>query len=118
MGFQRIVSEPGKFKIEDLTPALAMCTHLIYGFAGVKADTLEMELLNPKLDSGAGYGYYKLATQLKPAFPGLKVYLSIGGNADPYEDTHEYLRIVCKIDRRIRLILYVIFAILDRNARS
>nr|XP_031830220.1 chitinase-like protein EN03 isoform X1 [Nomia melanderi]XP_031830221.1 chitinase-like protein EN03 isoform X1 [Nomia melanderi] len=82
---------PGKFQLEDVRPALSLCTHLIYGFAGITADKFEVVSLNPNLDTGAGYAYYRLATQLKRSFPELKIYLSIGGNADPEEETHKYL---------------------------
>ncbi|XP_053984569.1 chitinase-like protein EN03 isoform X1 [Hylaeus volcanicus] len=82
---------PGKFQIDDVRPALALCTHLIYGYAGINAETFEVVPLHPNLDTGAGYAYYRLATQLKRDFPELKIYLGIGGNADPEEDTHKYL---------------------------
>ncbi|XP_076237232.1 imaginal disc growth factor 4 isoform X1 [Calliopsis andreniformis] len=82
---------PGKFQLDDVRSALSLCTHLVYGFAGINADSFEVIPLSPNLDTGAGYAYYKLTTQLKKAFPELKVYLSIGGNADPEEDTHKYL---------------------------
>ena len=85
---------PGKFLVEDLRPALALCTHLVYGWAGINAADHEVIPLNPSLDTGAGYSFYRLVTQLKRSFPDLKVYLSIGGNADPYEDTHKYLTVV------------------------
>ncbi|XP_001599305.1 chitinase-like protein Idgf4 [Nasonia vitripennis] len=84
---------PGKFQVDDLRPALSLCTHLIYGFAGINAANFEVVPLNPNLDTGAGYGFYRLVTQLKRQFPELKVYLSIGGNADPYEETHKYLTV-------------------------
>uniref|UniRef100_A0ABD2W725 GH18 domain-containing protein n=1 Tax=Trichogramma kaykai TaxID=54128 RepID=A0ABD2W725_9HYME len=82
---------PGKFKVDDLRPALSLCTHLVYGFAGLDATSFEVKPLNPNLDTGAGYGFYRLVPQLKRQFPELKVYLSVGGNADPYEETHKYL---------------------------
>ncbi|XP_076378568.1 imaginal disc growth factor 4 isoform X1 [Megalopta genalis] len=82
---------PGKFQLDDARSALSLCTHLIYGFAGITSDNFEVQSLNPNLDTGAGYAYYRLVPQLKKAFPDLKVYLSIGGNADPPEETHEYL---------------------------
>ena len=69
---------------------------MIYGFAGINAQTFEVIPLNPSLDTGAGYGHYKLVTQLKRSFPELKIYLGIGGNADPYEETHKYLTVVSK----------------------
>ncbi|OAD57983.1 Chitinase-like protein Idgf4 [Eufriesea mexicana] len=82
---------PGKFQLDDVRSALSLCTHLIYGFAGINAETFEVVPLNPSLDTGAGYSYYKLTTQLKRSFPELKIYLSIGGNADPEDGTHKYL---------------------------
>lgn len=82
---------PGKFQLDDVRSALSLCTHLIYGFAGITSDKFEVVSLNPNLDTGAGYAYYRLVPQLKKAFPDLKIYLSIGGNADPPEETHEYL---------------------------
>lgn len=81
----------GKFLLDDARSALSLCTHLVYGFAGITADKFEVVSLNPNLDTGAGYAYYRLVPQLKKAFPDLKVYLSIGGNADPEEETHKYL---------------------------
>lgn len=77
-----------------MKPALGLCTHLVYGFAGVNPETFEAVALHPDIDTGAGYGFYKLVTQMKRIFPDLKVYLSIGGGADPYEETHKYLTLV------------------------
>lgn len=88
---------PAKFEINDLNPALSLCTHLVYGYAGIDANTFEAIPLTPALDTGAGYGFYRLVTQLKKTHPDLRVYLSIGGNADPYEETHKYLKLVCEI---------------------
>ncbi|PBC29668.1 Chitinase protein Idgf4 [Apis cerana cerana] len=82
---------PGKFQLDDVQSALSLCTHLIYGFAGINAETFEVVPLKPSLDTGVGYSYYKLVTQLKRTFPNLKIYLSIGGNADPDDETHKYL---------------------------
>lgn len=85
---------PGKFQLDDVQSALSLCTHLIYGFAGINAETFEVVPLKPSLDTGVGYSYYKLVTQLKRTFPNLKIYLSIGGNADPDDETHKYLVLV------------------------
>lgn len=95
--------------MDDVRSALSLCTHLIYGFAGINAETLEVVPLNPTLDTGVGYSYYKLATQLKKGFPDLKVYLSIGGNADPEDDTHKYLVVVSII---LFLFCYYFFLII------
>ena len=85
---------PNKFEINDLRPALSHCTHLIYGYAGINAETHEVIPLHPNIDTGAGYSLYRLVTYLKQNFPELRVYLSIGGNEDPYEETHKYLTVV------------------------
>ncbi|KAK9297612.1 hypothetical protein QLX08_008755 [Tetragonisca angustula] len=95
---------PGKFQLDDVRSALSLCTHLVYGFAGISADSFEVVPLNPTLDTGVGYSYYKLATQLKRTFPELKVYLSIGGNADPNDDTHKYLVLTETAESRSKFI--------------
>lgn len=95
---------PGKFQVEDVNPALSLCTHLVYGYAGINAETFEVVPLNPSLDTGAGYAYYRLATQLKRTAPDLKIYLSIGGNADPYEETHKYLTLTETSEARTKFI--------------
>ncbi|XP_015600167.1 chitinase-like protein EN03 [Cephus cinctus] len=97
-------SGPGKFQVDDLRPALSLCTHLVYGFAGINADTLEVVPLNPNLDTGAGYAFYRMVPQLKRSFPDLKVYLSVGGNADPYESTHKYLLVTETSENRRKFI--------------
>ncbi|XP_017876180.1 chitinase-like protein EN03 isoform X2 [Ceratina calcarata] len=95
---------PGKFQLDDVRSALNLCTHLIYGFAGIKADTYEVTPLNPNLDTGSGYSYYKLTTQLKRSFPELKIYLGIGGNADPDFETHKYLLLTETSEARTKFI--------------
>ena len=95
---------PGKFQLDDVRSALSLCTHLIYGFAGIRPETFEVIPLNPNLDTGAGYSYYRLTTQLKKAFPELKVYLSIGGNADPEDETHKYLAVTETSESRSKFI--------------
>jgi len=82
-----------KFQIEDVNPALSLCTHLIYGYAYINPN-FEVIPGSPNLDTGSGHSYYRLATQLKRSFPNLKIYLSIGGNADPYDEEHKYLVLV------------------------
>ncbi|XP_076632361.1 imaginal disc growth factor 4 isoform X2 [Colletes latitarsis] len=95
---------PGKFQLDDVRPALSLCTHLVYGFAGINAENFEVLSLNPNLDTGAGYAYYRLVTQLRRDYPDLKVYLGIGGNADPVEDTHKYLVVTETSESRSKFI--------------
>ncbi|XP_076288904.1 imaginal disc growth factor 4 isoform X2 [Lasioglossum baleicum] len=104
---------PGKYQLDDVRSALSLCTHLIYGFAGITSDKFEVVSLNPNLDTGAGYAYYRLVPQLKKAFPDLKVYLSIGGNADPLEETHEYLVATETSEARSKFINSVIRLLAD-----
>lgn len=68
--------------LADLEPALALCTHLLYGHAGLRNQKIQS--LNPMvdLDLDGSQGHYRLVTQLKQKFPHLKVILSVGGNAD------------------------------------
>ncbi|XP_018313331.1 chitinase-like protein Idgf4 isoform X1 [Mycetomoellerius zeteki] len=81
---------PAKFQLEDVKSALSLCTHLVYGYAHINSN-FEIVPGSPNLDTGSGYSYYRLATQLKRSFPDLKVYLSVGGNSDPYDEEHKYL---------------------------
>ncbi|KAG7212241.1 hypothetical protein KM043_012572 [Ampulex compressa] len=70
----------------------------------ITSENFEVIPLNPTLDTGAGYSYYRLATQLKRTFPDLKIYLGIGGNADPEEDTHKYLTLTETSEGRTKFI--------------
>ncbi|KAL6261127.1 hypothetical protein P5V15_008656 [Pogonomyrmex californicus] len=94
---------PAKFQIEDVRLALSLCTHLIYGYAHINSD-FEIVPGSPSLDTGSGYSYYRLATQLKRSFPDLKVYLSVGGNSDPYDEEHKYLVLTETSEGRMKFI--------------
>ncbi len=69
----------GKFTPEDVDPAL--CTNLIYSFAGLDGDTWQIKSLDPWMDLSDDYGLdgFGKATALKYANPKLKVTLAIGG---------------------------------------
>ncbi|XP_016964824.1 chitinase-like protein Idgf1 [Drosophila biarmipes] len=62
----------------DLELALQFCTHLVYGYAGLKAQTHELFSLNVDLDMF----YYKDITALRQKYPQLKILLSVGGDRD------------------------------------
>ncbi|XP_054745149.1 chitinase-like protein Idgf1 [Anastrepha obliqua] len=62
----------------DLELGLNFCTHLIYGYAGLKPQTLEVYSLNVDLDM---FHYHEI-TLLKAKYPKLKVFLSVGGDRD------------------------------------
>lgn len=66
----------------DLDPALSFCTHLIYGYAGIQPDTYKMISLNENLDIDRAHQNYRTITNMKTKYPGLKVLLSVGGDAD------------------------------------
>ncbi|XP_075988351.1 chitinase 2 [Anticarsia gemmatalis] len=71
--------DPGKFSLEDLEPAL--CTHLVYSFAGLNETTNTIKSLDPWQDLEVDYGKagYKRLVGLKQKYPHLKVTLAIGG---------------------------------------
>ncbi|CAB3225965.1 unnamed protein product [Arctia plantaginis] len=73
----------------DLDPALSFCTHLIYGYAGIQPDTYKMIPLNENLDIDRSHDNYRTITNFKSKYPGLKVLLSVGGDADT-EDSNKY----------------------------
>jgi len=66
----------------DIDSALSSCTHLVYGYAGINADTFKIAPLisNDELDKS--HGLYKQITSFKTKYPSLKVLLSVGGDAD------------------------------------
>ena len=67
----------GKFTPEDIDPSL--CTNLIYSFAGLDSETSTIKSLDPWMDLDDGLQGFKKATDLKYAYPKLKVTLAIGG---------------------------------------
>nr|AQZ26770.1 chitinase 2 [Tigriopus japonicus] len=69
----------GKFTPDDIDPAL--CTNLIYSFAGLDAETSTIKSLDPWMDLEENYALagFRKATELKHAYPNLKVTLAIGG---------------------------------------
>ncbi|XP_026319611.1 chitinase-like protein EN03 [Hyposmocoma kahamanoa] len=69
----------------DLDPAVSFCTHLVYGYAGVQPDTYKMVPLNENLDIDRSHQNYRTITNFKTKYPGLKVLLSVGGDADTEE---------------------------------
>jgi len=74
--------EEGKFDLESIDASL--CTHLIYGFAGLDNLTFVMKPLDPWLDlheenNGGGRDWYREFNKLKRKYPHLKVLLAVGG---------------------------------------
>ncbi|KAH8351813.1 hypothetical protein KR059_012642, partial [Drosophila kikkawai] len=67
-----------KLQSSDLELAMQFCTHLVYGYAGLKPDTHELFSLNVDLDM---FHYFEV-TDLHKKFPQLKILLSVGGDHD------------------------------------
>lgn len=83
----------GKFELSDLEPALQVCTHLIYGYAAIKEDTLKLVPLNEQFD--VIKDNYRHVTDLKRRFPKLKILLGVGGNEDISEENNlKYRQVV------------------------
>ncbi|XP_050306831.1 chitinase-like protein Idgf4 isoform X2 [Anthonomus grandis grandis] len=70
----------GKFDLVFIEPALQFCTHLIYGYAGIKEEMNTIIPLDESLDINRQN--YKHVTELKRRFPGLRILLSVGGGKD------------------------------------
>lgn len=60
--------------------ALQFCSHLIYGYVGIKPDSFQAYSLNENLD--VHRHQYSEVTALKRKYPHLKVLLSVGGDKD------------------------------------
>nr|QFZ95586.1 imaginal disc growth factor [Lasiocampa quercus] len=66
----------------DLDPALSFCNILVYGYAGIQADTYKMVPLNENLDVDRTHANYRTITNFKTKYPSMKFLLSVGGEAD------------------------------------
>jgi len=69
----------GTFDVEDINPFL--CTHMMYGFAGLNNETLTIMSMDPYNDlyDNWGKGAFDRFTRMKLYNPGLKTLLAIGG---------------------------------------
>ncbi|XP_013099261.1 chitinase-like protein Idgf2 isoform X3 [Stomoxys calcitrans] len=70
----------GKLLNPDLELALQFCTHLVYGYCGIKHDTFQVFSLNEDLDINRHQ--FSEVLSLKRKYPHIKVLLSIGGDKD------------------------------------
>lgn len=93
----------GKLVLNDLEPALSFCTHLVYGYSGLNAETNKLISLKESLDLDQGKGHYRVITNLKRKYPQLKVLLSIGGNVD-LETPEKYMTMLESSGGRIAFI--------------
>ncbi|XP_075152628.1 chitinase-like protein Idgf3 [Haematobia irritans] len=71
---------PAKFSIPDLETAVQFCTHLVYGFAGINAETFEVMSLNT--DRDLQRRHFATVTALRERFPNTKFLLGVGGDKD------------------------------------
>ncbi|XP_073827874.1 imaginal disk growth factor 6-like [Musca autumnalis] len=71
-----------KMYVDELEPAFQICTHIVYGFAGIDRNTFQAKSLNENLDLDLGKGLYRKVTRLKRKYPNVKVLLSVGGDRD------------------------------------
>lgn len=76
-----------------MKPGLSYCTHLLYGFTAIDDDDYHLEPVDKKLDLEKGKGQYRAVAELKRAFPGLSVMLSVGGYEDN-DDPEKYFEVV------------------------
>lgn len=69
----------GTYDVETIDPML--CTHLMFGFAGLRDHSFEIYALDEynELEENWGRGAYRRFTNLKHQNPNLKVLLAIGG---------------------------------------
>ncbi|XP_061400485.1 chitinase-like protein Idgf2 [Musca vetustissima] len=83
----------GQLLNPDLEFALRYCTHLVYGYCGIKPDTYQAFSLHEDLDI---YQHqFSEVTALKKKYPYLKVLLSIGGDKDlDPEHPNKYLELL------------------------
>ncbi len=102
----------GKFTPEDIDPSL--CTHLIYSFAGLDGDTDEIKSLDPWMDLEDNYALqgFRKATDLKYAYPHLKVTLAIGGWN---EGSKKYSAMVADRNKRRNFVNSVVSFLQEHN---
>jgi chitinase len=80
--------------LENIEPALSQCTDLVYGYAGIDGATNKIKSLLPDVETNPTNGQYKLVTSFKSKFPNLKVFLSLGGEADDGGSSEKYHKLI------------------------
>ncbi|XP_023163128.2 chitinase-like protein Idgf2 [Drosophila hydei] len=83
----------GKLLNPDLEIALQFCSHLVYGYLGIRGDNYQAYSLNENLDI---YKHqFSEVTAFKRKFPHLKVLLSVGGDHDiDVEHPNKYIELL------------------------
>lgn len=78
----------GKVLPSDIESAMSLCTHLVYGYAGINAETFKVAPLISNEELDMNNGLYRQVTGIKSKYPSLKVLLSVGGDADETSDKY------------------------------
>lgn len=102
----------GKFDVEDIDPFL--CSHLVFGFAGLDEKSFKIKSLDPFNDlySDWGKGAFQRFTGLKAHNPHLKTLLAIGGWN---EGATKYSQMVAQPQRRAVFIQSALDMVLEHN---
>lgn len=87
---------PAQLSLNELEPALGFCNYLIYGYAGIDAESFKIKSLSPELSYNRQH--YSHITSLRQKHPHLRILLSVGGgrdlNAEGVPDNAKYLSLL------------------------
>ncbi|XP_030381285.1 chitinase-like protein Idgf5 [Scaptodrosophila lebanonensis] len=93
---------PAQLSLRELEIALGFCNILVYGYAGIDAETFKLKSLNPQLTYNQDH--YRHIIALKQKFPHVRFLLSVGGdrdlNSEGVVETETYLRLLEEPERR------------------
>ncbi|XP_037716081.1 chitinase-like protein Idgf5 [Drosophila subpulchrella] len=93
---------PAQMSLAELEPALQFCNFLVYGYAGIDAETYKIKSLDPLLTHD--HQHYRHITALRQKFPHVRFLLSVGGDRDldsgGVADTGKYLRLLEQPEHR------------------
>ncbi|XP_068227286.1 probable chitinase 10 [Palaemon carinicauda] len=95
----------GQYNVEDID--LDLCTHLVYAFAVLDANSLTIKAHDSWLDLPSGLDNYNKFTNLKNIKPGIKTTLAIGGWTDSHSSS-KYSTLVSSATNRQNFINHVI----------
>ncbi|XP_067623340.1 chitinase-like protein Idgf3 isoform X2 [Eurosta solidaginis] len=80
-----------KFTIADMNIAMKYCSHLIYKYVDINADTFKIMSVNRNLDIKRRH--FTTITELKETFPYAKFFLSVSGPSDQ-NTTDKYIKLL------------------------
>ncbi|XP_034651875.1 chitinase-like protein Idgf5 [Drosophila subobscura] len=93
---------PAQLSLVELEPALSFCNFLVYGYAGIDAESHKIKSLDPELSYNRQH--YRQITALRQKFPHVRFLLSVGGNrdlsAEGLVDNVKYLNVLEQPERR------------------